>query len=113
MKAKDLFGDQPNAPEQPVRRVSLGPRRRDDESEDEVGQKGFNPREASMLKDVIILMLASLMQSQLDTEIGTALMKGEELRPDQLQHLIDETRMLDLPPQHAALLQRIESKLRS
>lgn len=76
-------------------------------------QGQFSPKETSQLKDVLILMLATLCQSSLDRDIGQALMTGQELNPGQLQHLLDEVRNLnvELPESHNGLLQKIFTKL--
>jgi hypothetical protein len=67
----------------------------------------FSPQELSQIKDVMIMMLAELAHSDLDKQIGQALMTGQELAPGQLQHILDEARNLRLPPAHGALLQKI------
>ncbi len=71
----------------------------------------FNPKELSQLKDVIIMILASLAHSDLDMQIGQALMSGQELEPGQLQHILDEARNVQIPESHGALLQKIFTKL--
>lgn len=73
----------------------------------------FSQQETSQLKDVMILLLANLVQSDLDKQIGQALMTGQELDPGQLQHILDEARQLDIPQTHGALLQKIFTKLSS
>jgi len=71
----------------------------------------FNPKELSQLKDVMILMLANMMGSDMDKQIGEALMNGQPLDPGLLQHILDEARQLQLPESHNALLQKIFSQL--
>lgn len=71
----------------------------------------FNPKELSQLKDVVILMLANMAGSEMDSRLGRALMMGEEIEPGLLQHVLDEARTLDLPESHNALLQKIFSQL--
>jgi len=72
----------------------------------------FSPKETSQLKDVMIMMLATLANSDLDKEIGQALMAGQDLQPGQLQHIIDEVRNVQLPPDYDALLQKIFTQLK-
>lgn len=71
----------------------------------------FNPKELSQLKDVVIMMLATMMGSDMDKQIGEALMNGQPLEPGLLQHILDESRQLQLPESHNALLQKIFSQL--
>lgn len=71
----------------------------------------FNPKELSQLKDVMIMMLANLAHSDLDMQIGQALMSGQPLEPGQLQHILDEARNLQIPDSHGALLQKIFNQL--
>ena len=71
----------------------------------------FAPKEISQLKDVMMLMMATLMNSDLDKQIAQALMEGRNLEPGQLQHILDEARNLQLPESHGALLQKIFSQL--
>jgi hypothetical protein len=71
----------------------------------------FTNQEKSQLKDILILMLAQAAGSQLDAEIGQALMTNQELNPGQLQHIIDEARRIKLPPSHNAIMQKIFSAL--
>lgn len=78
----------------------------------EEGPQGqFTPEETSQLKDVMIMMLSKMMGSDLDAQIGQALMNGQELNPGQLQHILDEARQLNIPEGHGALLQKVFSKL--
>lgn len=67
----------------------------------------FSRDEVSQLKDVLIQILATLAASNLDKEIGQALMAGQPLQPGQLQHILDEARRIELPPSHDQLLQKI------
>lgn len=71
----------------------------------------FNPKELSQLKDVLIMILASLAHSDLDMAIGQALMAGQELDPGQLQHILDEARNIQVPDSHGPLLQKIFDRL--
>ena len=71
----------------------------------------FSPKELSQLKDVMIMILANLIHSDLDMRIGQALMTGQELDPGQLQHILDEARQVKVPEGHGALLQKIFAKL--
>lgn len=71
----------------------------------------FSPKEVSQLKDVLILILANISHSDLDRDIGQALMSGQELQPGQLQHILDEARNVQLPETHGALLQKIFQQL--
>jgi hypothetical protein len=71
----------------------------------------FSPEETSQLKDVMIMMLAQMMGSDLDAKIGQALMTGQELEKGQLQHILDEARQLQIPESHGALLQKIFTTL--
>jgi len=71
----------------------------------------FNPKELSQLKDVVIMILASLARSDLDMQIGQALASGQELSPSQLQHILDEARNAPIPESHGPLMQKIFSKL--
>ena len=73
----------------------------------------FTPRERSQLKDVLILILAEMLHSPLDREIGEALINGQELSQGQLQHILDEARNANLPPTHGALMQKIFTQLQS
>lgn len=78
----------------------------------EAAPKGqFNPKELSQLKDVVIMILANLAHSDLDAQIGQALMSGQELDPGQLQHILDEARNVQIPETHGALLQKIFTRL--
>lgn len=72
----------------------------------------FNPKELSALKDVVIMMLAKAMGSDMDMQLAQALMTGQEIDRGLLQHVLDEARSLDnLPESHNALLQKIFSQL--
>lgn len=71
----------------------------------------FNPKELSQLKDIMILILANLAHSDLDAQIGQALMAGQELDPGQLQHILDEARNIQVPDSHGQLMQKIFSRL--
>jgi hypothetical protein len=71
----------------------------------------FTSEEKSQLKDVLIQILASAAGSQLDAEIGQTLMGGQDLNPNQLQHIIDESRRIKLPASHNGILQKIFSAL--
>lgn len=71
----------------------------------------FNPRELSQLKDVVILMLANALNSDMDKQLGEALMTGKEIDRGLLQHVLDEARSLNLPESHGALMQKIFRQL--
>ena len=71
----------------------------------------FSPKEVSQLKDILILILANISHSDLDRDIGQALMSGQELQPGQLQHILDEARNVQLPETHGALLQKVFQQL--
>lgn len=71
----------------------------------------FNPKELSQLKDVVIMILANLAHSDLDMQIGQALMSGQPLEPGQLQHILDEARNANIPDSHGPLLQKIFTQL--
>ena len=87
-------------------------RRGSDSGMEVAGPRGmFNPREVSQLKDIIILMLAEIMQSDLDKGIAENLMAGKDPDPGQLQHILDEARRLKLPESHTGILQKIHQKL--
>lgn len=73
----------------------------------ETPRNQFTPKETGQLKDIMIMMLAKLMQSQTDSEIGQKLMKSQSLQPGELQHIIDEAGHLELPPSHNELLRKI------
>lgn len=73
----------------------------------ETPRNQFTPKEAGQLKDIMILMLAKLMQNETDSEIGQKLMKGHPLQPGELQHIIDEAGHLELPPSHSELIRKI------
>lgn len=75
------------------------------------GKGQFNPKELSQLKDILILILANLAQSDLDAQIGQALMSGQDLDPGQLQHVLDEARNIQVPDSHGALMQKIFNRL--
>ncbi len=92
----------PGGPPEDVRRMT---------GREEQPQGQFSPEETSQLKDVIILMLAQMMGSDLDVQIGQALMAGKELEKGQLQHILDEARQLQIPESHGALLQKIFTTL--
>ena len=72
----------------------------------------FSPKETSQLKDVSIMILATLANSDIDKEIGQALMSGQEIPPGHLQHILDEVRNIKLPPEHDALLEKIYMQLK-
>lgn len=78
---------------------------------EEAPQGQFSPEETSQLKDVMIMMLAQMMGSDLDAQIGQALMNGQPLEKGQLQHIIDEARQLQIPESHGPLLQKIFTTL--
>lgn len=71
----------------------------------------FNPKELSQLKDVMILVLASLLGSDLDRGIGEALISGQPLDQSQMQHIIDEARRANIPASHGPLMQKIFQQL--
>lgn len=71
----------------------------------------FNPKELSQLKDIMIMILANLAHSDLDAQIGQALMAGQDLDPGQLQHILDEARNVQVPDSHGALMQKIFNRL--
>lgn len=105
----------------PPRRPMPPSRRRGGEMEPEMGDmervlghahadmpKGqFSPKELNQVKDVVILILASLLGSDLDKQIGTALASGQPLDPGQLQHILDEARRADIPESHGPVMQKI------
>ena len=64
------------------------------------------------MKDIVILILAGIVGSDLDAQIGRALMAGQELNPGQLQHILDEARNIQVPDSHGPLMQKIFSRLR-
>jgi hypothetical protein len=94
-----------------------GPGSTPDDVERVMGREGgaprgqFSPKEVSQLKDVLILILANISHSDLDRDIGQALMTGQELQPGQLQHILDEARNVQLPETHGALLQKVFQQL--
>lgn len=78
----------------------------------ERGPQGFfNPREQSQLKDILILTLATIMNSDLDMQIANALMAGKEIEPNLLQHILDEAKRMKIPESHTPILQKIHQKL--
>lgn len=89
--------------EDPVRRMS--------------GREGpkaqFDENEISQIKDVMIQILAKVIGSDLDAQIGRSLMSGQPLEPGQLQHILDEARQIELPETHNALMQKLFTTLRS
>ncbi len=72
----------------------------------------FTPEETNQLKDVLIQILAKIANSDLDAQIGQALMSGQPLEPGQLQHILDEARQIELPESHNAIMQKIFTTLR-
>jgi hypothetical protein len=74
-------------------------------------QGQFSPKEQSQLKDVMILILAKLANSDLDMQIAQALMAGKDLEPGQLQHILDEARNVPIPDSHGPLMQKIFSQI--
>jgi len=139
MKAKQIFMTEaddftpssrppggPNRPPRPMRRPMPPPGggAEDFDPADDVSRvmgrepagppKQFNPKELGMLKDVLVLTLAQLIDSDLDTQIGLALAEGRDLEPQQLQHILDEARNVrSLPEAHGQLLQKIYTKLQA
>jgi hypothetical protein len=128
MHAKDLFRKLAEAdePGRPLRRLPprMGghagfPGAHEDDPQDITHMTGrefapknqFTSKELSQLKDILIMILAKLMDSDLDMEIGQALMSGQELNSGQLQHILDETRGLQVPASHGPLLQKISKQL--
>lgn len=117
--AKDLFrmteADSPVPPEHPLGVPPRGRRKADPETfaalpgAERKGQ--FNPKELSQLKDVVILILASMARSDLDLQIGQALATGKDLDPGQLQHILDEARNAPIPESHGPLMQKIFNQL--
>lgn len=71
----------------------------------------FNPKETSQLKDVVILMLATMANSDMDKQIAQAFMTGQPLEPGLLQHILDEARNLALPEAYGQLMQKIFQKI--
>lgn len=71
----------------------------------------FNPKEMSQLKDVVILMLATMANSDMDKQIAQAFMTGQPLEPGLLQHILDEARNLQLPEHYGQLMQKIFQQL--
>ena len=71
----------------------------------------FNPKELSQVKDVMILILASLLRSDLDKEIGMALSSGTPLDEGQLRHILDEARNADIPDSLGPVMQKIHSQI--
>lgn len=71
----------------------------------------FNPKELSQVKDVMILILASMLRSDLDKEIGMALSSGTPLDEGQLRHILDEARNADIPDSLGPVMQKIHSQI--
>lgn len=67
----------------------------------------FSPKETSQLKDVMILILASMLGSDLDRQIGEALASGKPIEPGHLQHIIDEARRANIPDTYGPLMQKV------
>lgn len=71
----------------------------------------FTPRELSQFKDLMILTLATLMDSDLDKQIAQALMAGKDLDPSLLQHFMDEASRMKIPEAYSPLMQKVYQKL--
>jgi len=71
----------------------------------------FSSKELSQLKDVMIFILAGMLGSDLDKQIGQALAAGQPLDPGQLQHIVDEARRFEIPESHGPLMQKIFSQI--
>jgi len=71
----------------------------------------FSSKELSQLKDVMIFILAGMLGSDLDKQIGQALATGQPLDPGQLQHIMDEARRFEIPESHGPLMQKIFSQI--
>lgn len=77
----------------------------------EMPKAQFNPKELSQVKDVMILILASMLRSDLDKEIGMALSSGTPLDEGQLRHILDEARNADIPDSFGPVMQKIHSQI--
>lgn len=101
-------GPRPGGPRRDIHRMTGGPGGEEGGEDGPGGPKGqFNSKELSQLKDVMILILASMLGSDLDKQIATALMNGQPLDPGQLQHILDEARRADIPESHGPLMQKL------
>jgi hypothetical protein len=118
MNAKNLIRENDDMPSMPPRDPGRRPmpRRGDDLSRVMGGGREgmqppgqFSPREVSQMKDVLVLILAHLANSDQDKQIIEALMAGKEVPVNLLQHVLDEARNVQLPPSHDMLLQKIHS----
>ena len=112
----------PGGPPRGGPRRPMMPRRGDMEGENDISRMTggggpdmpkaqFNPKELSQVKDVMILILASLLRSDLDKEIGMALSNGTPLDEGQLRHILDEARNADIPDSLGPVMQKIHSQL--
>ena len=70
----------------------------------------FTKTEFSQLKDVMIFILAGMLGSDLDKQIGQALATGQPLDPRQLHHIMDEARRIGIPESYTPLMQKIFSQ---
>ena len=77
----------------------------------EIPKGQFSSKELSQLKDVMIFILAGMLGSDLDKQIGQALATGQPLDPGQLQHIMDEARRFEIPESHGPLMQKIFSQI--
>jgi len=71
----------------------------------------FSGKELSQLKDVVILMLAHVLGSDMDKQIGMALAQGQPIEPGLLQHIVDEARNAKLPESHWPLMDKLVAKI--
>ena len=72
----------------------------------------FTKQEINQLKDVMILILASMLGSDMDKQIGQALAANQPIDPGLLQHIVDEARRADIPDSYGPLMQKIFSQIK-
>ena len=107
-------------PEMPPERFGRGPRDRRERGNpdvhramgDEPSPRGqFSPRELDSLKDVLLLIYASTLNSEMDKAIVDAVINGTEIDKSNLQHILDEANNASVPASYHPLLQKIFSQL--
>jgi hypothetical protein len=72
----------------------------------------FTSRELGQLKNMVILMLAKFVSSAEDEQIARAFIEGKDLDDYQLNHILDETRRLELPEDYQELLAKLASMVK-
>ena len=65
-----------------------------------------------MLKDVMILYLAHIANSEMDAQLLQAINARQPIEPGLLQHVLDEARNIpNLPETHGAFLQKLFTQI--